>query len=228
MIVILHRRVHPVIAGLIGLTLLASIVAAIDARHGGGIYGRVALIPARVWEGELWRLASWVLVEPGPLWLIGTCLCFYRFGTDLVLAWGTARFWRFVATVVLGSAAATCLIGLVLDPAWRMPHLGGTVLVDAFLIAWATKFPDARVELYGMLVLGGPLLAYGTLAVTTLFAVFGGVARYLPELITAVGVLLYTNGSHRGLRPRLRRLRRRRRGAPEVIPGDRHGGPYVN
>ena len=53
----------------IWITLVASIAAAVS----GGLMGWAALAPARIWRGEVWRLATWVFVEPGALALILTC-----------------------------------------------------------------------------------------------------------------------------------------------------------
>jgi membrane associated rhomboid family serine protease len=224
MVVILQRRIHPIIAGLIGLTFLTSIAVALDARSGGDLAGRLALVPMKIWAGELWRLVTWAFVERAPLALIYACVTLFWFAGDLVVRWGRRRFAWFVVAVVVGSAVATTVLALVLDDAWWFPHLGGMTLGSALVIAWALQFPDSRIRVFhGLLVIGGPPLAYGTAAVFALFAVFYGVAWVMPELIAACGTLIYMNGMHRDLWKRVRRLRRRKLG---VRPGDRHGGPY--
>src|SRR5260221_14236439 len=70
------------------VTLVASIVAALD---GGWLAGWAALAPSRVWHGEVWRLATWPLPEPGPVSPGGTCLATYKFGGGLAGAWGDHR-----------------------------------------------------------------------------------------------------------------------------------------
>jgi membrane associated rhomboid family serine protease len=224
MVVFFQRRVPTLVAGLLAV-MVTSIVAAIDARGGGGVlYDRLALEPAAVWHGELWRLVTWPVVQGGPLALAFVCLVIYWSGSDLIAAWGSARVARYLAGIVLLAGAGTSLVALVLPSAWWSSHLGGMVLGDALLIAWALQFPERRVSIYLVLVVGGPVLAYGLVALTALFAVFYGIAWVLPELLAGVGALLYMTRPHRPWLRRLRSYRARRNLG--VIRGERHGGPY--
>jgi membrane associated rhomboid family serine protease len=191
MIASLPRRAPPVIVGLILVTLVASIVAAVDSRGGGNLYNHLALLPSYIWDGELWRLATWILVESAPIALVSGCISLYWFGGDLVDEWGTARFVRFAAAVVLVAGAGTSVLALALDDVWQYPHLGGVALGSALVIVWALLFPDRRVRVYMVLEVGGPLLAYGTVAITVLFAIFYGIAFVLPELLAEATALAY-------------------------------------
>src|SRR3954471_23134196 len=94
----------------IGVTLVVSIVAVLD---NGFVATWAALAPAKIWQGEVWRLVTWALVEPGPLVLVFTCVAIYKLGGDLAVSWGDRRLFRFVRHVVLAAAAATCLITAV-------------------------------------------------------------------------------------------------------------------
>jgi len=82
------------------VTLVASIVAILD---GGFVMEWASLAPARVWHGELWRLVTWPLVEPGPISLVITCLSIFKFGGELSVRWGDRRLLRFVGQIVLAS-----------------------------------------------------------------------------------------------------------------------------
>jgi membrane associated rhomboid family serine protease len=184
------RHVPPAIAALIALTVVTSLLAAIDNRRGGELYELLALAPARVWQGEVWRLVTWTFVEDGPITLVFSCIALYWFGGDLVAAWGQRRFLRFVVAIVLVASVGTSLVGLVSPAAWAYHHIGGWALGDALVIAWALQFPEARLRIYQVLEVGGPILAYGTFAVTVLCVVYYGVAPFLPELL-AGGAALY-------------------------------------
>lgn len=223
MIVLVGRRLPPLVVGLIAVTVLTSIIAAVDAHNGGALYWRLALRPEDVWHGEVWRLVTWPFVEGRPLSLLFECLALYFFAPDLQARWGTARFTRFVAGIVVVAGAGTCLIALVLPTAWWFPQLGGLALGDAIVIAWALQFPDQPIRLYFLIVVRGRGVVQAVVGITALYGVFYGVTVVLPELLASAAALLYMD------RPHLRWPRKRRRRSREgfgVIQGDRHGGPY--
>ncbi len=215
--IVFQRRVPPVVAGLIALTLVTSIAAAVDAGGGGELYYRLALEPAGVWRGELWRLATWTLVQGSPWALVFGCVTLFFFGGDLFSMWGRRRFLRFVVAIVLLAGAGTSLLALVFTDAWAYPHLAGWALGDALVIAWALQFPERQVRLYGLIAIGGTQLAYGTFAFAVLCAVFYGAGFFLPELIAGGASLLTMTGA-------LRRLQRRyRKRDLHVVHGDQDG-----
>ncbi len=208
--IVFQRRVSPLVIALVLATLVISIVAAVAARHDVGLYAQLALVPAEVWRGELWRLVTWTLVEDSPLALVFGCVTLAWFGGDLIEAWGERRFARFVAAIVLLASVGTSVVALALPDAWWSQHLGGWALGDALVIAWALEFPHRRIRIYGLFVVGGALLVYGTLAVTALFAIFYGITPFLPELIAASAALLHMTGTLRRWRTTIERGYRRR------------------
>lgn len=208
--VFVRPRLPPIITALIGVTLLLSLLAVLDARAGGSLYDVLALVPARVWRGELWRLITWPLVATGP-WSLGfTCVGLYWFGGQLVAAWGADFFARYLAAVLLFAAAATTTLALILPAARTAPHLGGWALDSALVIAWALQFPERRVRVWGLLVVGGELLAYGTVAFTGLCVIYYGLAAFLPELLAGGAALAYMTGALGRWRARAQRRHQRR------------------
>lgn len=196
-IVVFNRRIPTVIVAMIAATLLTSIVAAVDSRSGGALYERLALVPMRVWHGEVWRLVTWAMVETGPLSLIWACVAYYWFGGWLVAVWGSRRFLRYIAAVVLIAGAGTTLAGMVLPMVWWLPHLGSFALESAVIVAWGLTFPERRVRVYHVLEISGQTLAYGTVGLVVLIALFFGIAYTLPMLI-AVAVALAAMQRRRG------------------------------
>lgn len=210
----LRTRLPRPVTLLIVLTVVTSIAAAITPE----LYARLALIPALVWKGEVWRLVTWTLVESSPLALIFAVIAQYWFGGDLATAWGDRRFTRLVALVVLAAGGGTSLVSLASPDAAYYPHLAGWALGDALVIVWALTFPERQIRLYGMITVGGKQLAHGLVAITLLFAVFYGFIAFLPEIIAASIALLVTSRWWRT--PRSRRF--------QVFQGGRHGGPFRN
>ena len=215
-----RRRGLPLTTWWIAITAATSIVAAIE---GGGLALRLALVPRLVWRGELWRLVTWPFVIPGALGLVFTCIAIYFFGSPLLSVWGARKLRRFILGTILIGGVGTCLVAPVVPIAWWYPHLGGMALTDALVIAWALQFPDARLRIYGLVEVGGPTLAYGTVMVTGLLVLFSSLAPFLPELLACGFALTVMTGAHRRW---WARLRTRRGGSLGVHRGGRHGGPF--
>jgi membrane associated rhomboid family serine protease len=169
------------------LTLIASVVAALD---GGWLISWASLAPARIWQGEVWRLVTWPLVETGVMSLLFTCVAIYKFGGELAERWGDQRLFRFVRHVVLSAAVVTCIVGVI--PGLGYVHrLGGWAITEALVIAWARQFPERTLSLYGLVALRGKELVQLTLAIAVLFAIFRGVVASAPELVACAAAALY-------------------------------------
>jgi membrane associated rhomboid family serine protease len=224
--VLVERRIPRVVTWLLVATLVASIAAAVGARHGVWLYQWLALVPDDVWHGQLWRLATWTLVHGGALALVFGCVTLYWFGGDLAGSWGERRFARFVAAVVVGAAAVTSVVALVVPAVRHHGYLAGWALGDALVIAWALRFPERRVRLYLVLELGGRPLVYVTLAVTAVFAAFYGIWAFLPEIVAGAATFAHLTGAPRRLAGRLERLRRRRH--LRVVRGGRDDPGWMN
>lgn len=169
------------------VTLLAlSIIATFD---GGFLASRFALIPSRVWLGDIWRLVTWPMVEPGVMTLILTCAALYKLGNELAIRWGDARLQRYAIHVLLGAGIVTVLVATVLGHS-RIGRLGGWAVVDILAIAWARQFPTVPLMLYGV-ALSGERLVRVVLAINVLFALFIGPLYFLPELGACVLAMYY-------------------------------------
>jgi hypothetical protein len=172
----------------ITITLVASIVAILD---GGWFSGWLALAPARIWRGEVWRLGTWVFVEPGPLSLVLTCASIYKFGGELAPRWGDQRLRRVMIEVLGTAALVTTLLALVSTTAWHMHRLGGWAVGNALVIAWARQYPDSSLMLYGLVRLRGRDLITVTIGITGLFALLAGPFAMAPELLTCAAAFWY-------------------------------------
>jgi membrane associated rhomboid family serine protease len=222
-ITVLHRRVSPVIAALIGLTLVTSLVAAID----GQLYYRLALIPERVWHGEVWRLVTWPFVHVSPMALVFAMVELWWFGGGLTESWSAGRLARFVGGVIIVAGAGTCVLAPLVPPAWWAPHFAGLALGNAIAIAFGLQYPLTRIRVYGVLEISGDVLAYGTLGFTFLLGLFYGFAWALPELLAGGAAFVYMTRPDRPWWQKLRKYRNaRRRRKFGVMDGDHHGGPY--
>jgi membrane associated rhomboid family serine protease len=168
-------------------TLAISVVAALD---GGFLRYWLALAPSHVWHGQVWRLATWPLVEAGPIQLVLTCAAIYKFGGELAVRWGDRRLRRFVLQIVVAASVITCLLAAITGTHW-LARAGGWAISDLLVIAWARQFPNAVLQVYGLLQLSGEKLVYVTVGVSILLAVFVGPVAMAPELVACFAAMMY-------------------------------------
>lgn len=80
---------HPTLCLVIGQTFVAltAVLGLIDST-------RLALVPALVLEGEIWRLFTFIFIPPpaGPLFIAFALYLLYLFGTALEHHWGLVRY----------------------------------------------------------------------------------------------------------------------------------------
>ena len=182
----------------VGLLIGATLVSSILGAQVSGIVLSGALVPGLVFLGEVWRLFTWVLFEQDALSLIFASLALFWFGNDLVRIWGPGRFLATYFGLAGAAGVVTCLAAMVW-PALRMaPFLGPWGVVDALIIAWAICFPTRNIFLYFVLPLHGRNLIYATLGGTLLFALLGGVGRFVPHFAAELLTLAALRGTRVG------------------------------
>ena len=177
--------------------------------------GQAALVPALVWQGQLWRLVTWTFFERDPLSLLFGALTLYWFGRDLCYAWGSRRFLITFLAIAVASAAVTSLLArLGWDGLMARAWTGSWPVILALTIAWAMIFPERQLMFMMALPMTGRVLVYVTFGGTLLYAAFGGLASYVPHLAAQLLMAGYARGwSLRGLwqTMRIRNYERRAR-----------------
>ncbi len=184
-------RVPWAIGLLLSVTLVLSLASAFGDRHVGSFFETVALVPLEVWRGQLWRLVVWPFVEQTPIGLIFGCLMLYWFGGDLAGEWGSRRFLRVFGSITLAAAVGTCLVARVDAPVMRHSYLGSWELTTAMIVAWGLWFPDRVVRIYFVLPIRGYWLAWITVGITVIYAIYAGWTHLLPELLAEASVLAW-------------------------------------
>jgi len=190
---VLGGVVPRVVGILIGLTLVFSILGAIGGRD-SLLRAAGVLVPALVWSGQVWRLVTWMFFETEPISLLFSCLMLWWFGRDLLQVWGAGGFLRMYLAFSVVPAALTVLLALIWPPLGLSIYAGQWPVTGALVIAWATLFPSRQLLLYFVFPLGGRNLVYITFGTTILFALFYGVAGFMPHLLSEGLMLLYLRG----------------------------------
>lgn len=192
-------RVRGGVGLIIALTAATSLVAAFTGRHVLPVFELGALEPARVLSGEVWRLLSWVLLEPRPLSLVFACLLLYWFGGDLAELWGSRRLVRLYFGVALATAIGTCLVALLDADVLGQAYVGTMPLVEALTVAWGLSFPHRTVRIYFVLPIRGYVIAWGTVALTVILAIYSGWQHEMPSLLAEGTMLAWVFGADRRL-----------------------------
>jgi membrane associated rhomboid family serine protease len=206
---------------ILSLLVALSLLAAFGERHLTSFFDVLALRPAEVWHGQVWRLATWPFVEGSPLGLLFSCLVLYWFSPELAQVMGSRRFLTVFGGVMLAAAAGTCLIALV-DPDVRgHSYLGSWALTAALVVAWGLWFPDRVIRMYFILPVRGYWVAWLTVAITVVYAVYVGWASLLPELLAEVSVLAWL--FRRTILARLSGVRRSLDAGRRAATGGRRG-----
>lgn len=174
---------------MLAVTIVMSLLVAFGDRHVGSLFQLTALVPEAVWRGHVWRLVTWAFIEPGPLALIFGCLFLYWFGGDLAREWGSRRFLRIYLGVILCSALATCLVARLDEDVLGSTYIGGWATCVALSVGWGLWFPDRVIRIWFVIPIRGYVLAWLTIAITVVFAVYSGWERFVPEL-AAEGAML--------------------------------------
>ena len=181
-----------VIAGLMAAIALASIAGVTAARLGAPWVLEHALLSASaVWGGQLWRLVSFALLETSPLSLIFTCMMLYWFAADLARLWGARRLLGAFFGLAAAAAALTCLVARAWPQLAGMGFAGAGPVMDGLTIAWGFLFPARELRLFFVLRLTGRRLIGVVLGATVLFALFYGVAQFVPELAAEAVALVW-------------------------------------
>ena len=172
------------------VTVVVSVAAMLD---GGWLWSNLALAPSQVWRGEVWRLFTWIFVEPSPIALIFTVVSIYKFAGELAPRWGDRRLLRYLIDLLVGSAIITCFLGLVFDSVFMMYRDAGWAVDDILVIAWARQYPNSELIIHRMIHLRGQQIVVMTLAVTGLFALGAGILPWAPELLACAGAVMYSS-----------------------------------
>jgi membrane associated rhomboid family serine protease len=154
-----------------GFLLVALVVLfVLDHLARGAIFAWVSLSPALVLQGEIWRLATWSLLERQPISLLFAALWVWQTGGQLAWAWGTGRFLRVWFGMTAGAGVVQVLAALVFTSA-GVPQAGPWAVLVGLLLVTALGNRGQQVSWFGMLPMTMETLAWILLGGTVLFAI---------------------------------------------------------
>ncbi len=134
----------------------------------------------KVFEGEWWRVVTFIVSPPAVYWVFFAfaIFCFYNLGEALEAEWGTLKFNLFLLTGWL----LTVGLGLLAPTA----VLGNGFIAGSVFLAFAYLNPNYVFQLYFILPVQAKYLAAFTLVLYTYQFVTGGMATRL-AIVASLG-----------------------------------------
>ena len=106
----------------------------------------LALNPAAVLGGEIWRVVTYVLLpDSSGILLLVTCLFYYWLGSALERLWGSCKFTLYFASGTLLTAVGAILVYLI--DGVSLSVAGASYVSSAMFLAFAMYNPEAMVYL---------------------------------------------------------------------------------
>jgi membrane associated rhomboid family serine protease len=193
---------------LITVTALVSIATAVSVRSGAPILLNGLLVVHDVFQGQVWRLVTWVFYEMHPLALVFSCLTLYWFGSDVARTLGRRAFLTGYFGLAAIAATVTCLVGLGWQAVAVGAYGGSWPVLVGVIVAWGVMFPDRPLRFWGIPLVGRHLIPI-TVGGTALFALFSGLAPFIPHFTSEAAVLAWLGPIKRTLAARNKDLRDR-------------------
>lgn len=115
------------------------------------------LDPAKVMQGQIWRLVTWVLMPPSYsniLFYAIMMLLYYQLGSALERTWGTFRYNAYIIGGILFTAIGVMVGFFVLrvlgmPEAYTMGYSVSTYYINlSIFLAFAVCYPDMQMMLY--------------------------------------------------------------------------------
>ena len=110
------------------------------------LYGWLALTPALVWKGQVWRIVTYAFLPIGP---VDWCVSLFWLMTLLAILgrnWTARSFWGYS---LLGALTGGLFVTL-LKPGMPYGVVGGGAMIFALLVAWDWLYRNERLILLGI------------------------------------------------------------------------------
>lgn len=152
------RAVQWLLALNIGIYFLQLTLFGSDA-----VYSALALDPAR-FPADWWTVVTYMFVHAWLAHLAFNMFTLWMFGPRLEQEWGTRTFVRFYLWSGLGGAIAHLLF------AQHTSVIGASGAISGVLVAYALRWPDEEVYLFGVIPMRSRWLVVALLAMNIIFA----------------------------------------------------------
>lgn len=135
------------------IVVLNGIVYLLMMSRQGAVVGKLALIPAFVMVGEVWRLVTYIFIPPAasPIFIFFVLYFYYMIGSALEQTWGSFRFNLYYFLGMLGTTVAAFITG---------GFATATYLNLSLFLAFARLYPNFEILLFFFLPVKVKYLAW--------------------------------------------------------------------
>ena len=151
-----------------------------------GLGGLLALDMAKVAQGEVWRLITFIFspVDTSPLWILFSLYFYCMIGEALEREWGTFRFCLFYLTGMIGAILAALLTGYGFNAYLNL----------SLFLAFAFFYPDFQLMLFFFVPIKVKYLAVFDIVLTVYSLVVGSWSVRVSIVFSLLNVVLYFGG----------------------------------
>ncbi len=122
------------------LVVLIGAVGMLATLFVSGLYETLALIPAQMFSGEVWRLVTWPLVDGFSLWTIINLALLWLFGRDLESQIGKRQMALLFVAIWASLTFTTTVVGLFVGGG-----IAGMRMIEfCLLLLWIAEWPTRR------------------------------------------------------------------------------------
>lgn len=166
----------------------------------------INLNPAKIMQGQIYRLLTWVIMPPGgaSLLIIITLMFYYSVGRSLENAWGDFRYTLYILSGILftdigvvGTYLVMRLAGQGQVAAFFAEYSGTSTyyLCMSMFLAYAFMFPDMQVLLYFIIPIKVKWLGYLDIAYLILsvlsYGMMGDYAGMVTVIMSVLNFILF-------------------------------------
>jgi hypothetical protein len=190
-----------------------------------GVADILTLDMAAVRAGQVWRLATFLLIPPpsSPFWIFFTLYFTWMIGTNLESEWGAFKLNLFYFLGAAGTIAAATFAG---------GEAGNGFLNLTMFLAFATLFPNFQIMLFWVIPVRVKWFAIAIFAYLAFSFVTGSWAARSSVLAATANYLLFFGGHFRDLLKQrnatVRQAARRASLAPQASDAATAAEPVVN
>lgn len=163
----------------------------------------IAMNPAKIMRGQVYRLITWVIIPPSSasILVIITLMFYFSIGRTLENTWGDFRYTVYIVSGILFTDLGMMLTYFVmkimgqadlLEAYYQYGVYGATTyyLCMSMFLAFAFMFPDMQVLLYFIIPIKVKLLGYLYIAYLLYDILQYGLNRYYFRMVTVIMSIL--------------------------------------
>lgn len=157
----------------------------------------INLNPAKIMQGQVYRLITWVVMPPGAvsIWVIITLMFYFSIGRTLENTWGDFSYTVYIVSGILftdlgvvGTYLVLLLCGQAEMAAFFAEYsdVSTYYLCMSLFLAYAFLFPDRQVLLYFIIPVRVKWLGYIDIAYLILAVLSYGMEQYYAGMVTVI------------------------------------------